>query len=244
MTDNRFPRLAIAVVLAASLSGCLAVAESALGAEGIVVESAPVDVSRAGLDATGFTELNRTEVLVRPPVPLVPRDRTVQVRAWVVVYGTGFPDAPDGAPPTAADSVPRPVAAGDPGDAAVVTVASMSALEAGPVALNPLVYATDPRLLSSVGPLVEFAEFWLAGDLVDLTVEGSDEIPVLGRETSVTRLGGRLVAPTGESADVRLSLVSVVHDGDLVVALGVFPNGSDEDDAAMRTLAGHLRHGV
>jgi hypothetical protein len=242
MTDSHSPRLVVAVALVVSLSGCLAVAESAFGAGG-VVESAPVEVSPAGLTATGYAELNRTDVLVRPPLPLVPHDRTVQVRAWVAVYGTGFPDAPDGASSTAADSVPRPVAAGDSEDAAVVTVASVSALEAGPVALNPLVYATDPRLLSSVGPLVEFAEFWLAGDLVDLTVEESEQIRVLGRETSVSRLGGRLVAPTGESVDVRLSLVSVVHDGDLVVAVGVFPNGSDEDDAAMQTLVAHLRHG-
>lgn len=238
MNVRRNALLTVAVAAMVALSGCLAVVESA-AREGVVVDSAPAEVSPAGLSATGYVELNSTDVTVAPPLPLVPPDRGVRVQAWVAVYGKGLPGA-DGDPTTAVEPASSPAALEE---ASVVTVVSMSALESGPVALNPLVYATEPRLLTSVAPLLTFAEFWLTGNLVDLTVTGSDPVTVLGQETSVTRLAGRLETPTGESVDVSLSLVSVVHEGDLVVVLGVLPGRSDGTDAEMRTLAGHVRHG-
>lgn len=220
----------VAVVLILSLSGCLSVVTG-----DIVEEADPAAITAEGLASTDYVELNRTAAVLRPPLPLV--GELVGFRAWVAGYATLTPSGGENA---AVSGDQRPEL--DVANTSLVLLVSTSAVERGPVALNPIVYAADPALLERTGVLVDVAEPFLPGELVDLTVEGSDPVTMLGSETTVTRLSGRVVGQGGESASVSVAVTRVVHEGDVVVMVGITP--ADEDAAAdLRTLAPHVVHG-
>lgn len=240
--------LALAVLVL--LSGCTGVLS-----DGVAEGADPAAVSQAGLDASTYVELNRTSLVVdlRTPVVSVPLSLETHVAAYADAEGLDAAtrerfdtdgsgaDAGDGDDgPTGADG-PENVSI-DVSNTSLLLVTSMSAVERGPVALNPLVYAADPAILSRASVLVEFAEFFLAGDLVDLTVEGSEPVTVLDRETQVVTLGGRLVTPTGEDVAVSLAVTRVVHEGDVVVLVAVAP-AADSPAGDVAELAPYVVHG-
>jgi hypothetical protein len=229
-------------------------------------DARPALVDDVALAETGYVAVNDTAFnLSYAVIPFVGRD--VRVRSWVSVYAGGI-DVPDGTA-TGSDGtttegdgtddggegpldprapVPGPPAVGV-GNASFVTVFSMSALQAGPVALNPVVYATDPGLLDESGVLLDRAETYLPRDVTDVTnvdVRSSRDVRLLGRETELTTFTGELALadPTGETVGVEVDfyLARVVRDGELVVVLGVAPQQGG-DETAFATLVEHVRMG-
>lgn len=247
-----FPRLVpiFALVILLPLSGCLSAV-----AGGGVQESAPAEIDPAALEAAQYVEVNRTSPVVTPRLPIV--GESVSVRTWVVTYASveGMATGALGGPPRDGPSGDTPSFDAPQNDAAsasrgagleaenvsVVVLVSTSAVEVGPIALNPVAYAADPALLERTNVLVEVVAPLLPGEVADLSVEGSEPVTMLGSETTVTTLSGRVVSPEGESSTVSIAVTRVIHGGDVVVAVGLSP-GNRDDAGDLAALAPHVVH--
>jgi hypothetical protein len=226
-------------------------------------DARPAVVDDVALAETGYVAVNDTAFnLSYAVIPFVGRD--VRVRSWVSVYASGVDlsnastggggdtdfdaDASRGGGSDPMAPPPAPPMVGV-GNVSFVTVFSLSALQAGPVALNPVVYATDPGLLDESGVLLDRAETYLPRDVTDVTnvdVESSRNVRLLGRETEMTTFTGALAleGAAGEpvAVDVQFYLARTVRNGELVVVLGVTPRRGG-DEAAFATLVEHVRMG-
>ena len=233
-------------------------------------DARPAVVGEDELATAGYTAVNDTAFnATYQPVPFVGRD--VRVRTWVTVYASGIalPNgtvAPAAAGPGSGDATARNEAVQasatanasvDLANVSLVTVFSMSALKVGPVAFNPVVYATDPGLLDSSGVLIDRAETYLPRNVTDVSnvdVGSNREVTMLGKETEMTTLSGELqfadgsestdaATPAGpDSVAVRFYVARVVHEGELVVVFGVAPLNQD-NEAAFAGLVEGVRMG-
>jgi len=235
-------------------------------------DARPAVVDETTLAETEYRAINDTAFNVSyQPVPFVGRD--VRVRTWVTVYASGvtLPNgsvAPadtgaelgagpgsDAAATRNATALPANATAGgsvDIANVSLVTVFSMSALQLGPVAFNPVVYATDPGLLDTSGVLLARAETYLPRNVTDVSnvdVRSNRDVTMLGTETEMTTLSGELNFADGESADastpagpesiaVRFYVARVVHEGELVVVFGVAPVNQDSEASFARLVEG------
>jgi hypothetical protein len=210
----------------------------------VYYDARPATVDEAGLAQTDYLAVNDTAFnLSYSPVPFVGRD--VRVRSWVTVYAKGVtPESVSGRGASAAD-VDASVGSIAGANTSLVTVFSMSALELGPVAFNPVVYASDPGLLNESGVLVERAENWLPSNVTDVTnvdLRSSRPVRMLGQETQLTTFTGELVLSNDSRVDVRLYLARVVHEGELVIVFGIAPQSEDDRDE-FATLVENVRMG-
>lgn len=213
--------------------------------------ASPATVDEEGLDATGYREVNSTRITVDQSLaPLILIDRDVRLRTWVSVYARGV-DLPangtDGGGGSAPDGGQVDRSAGnptlDPSEASVVTAFSMSSMEAGPVAFNPVVHATSPALVGESGVVIDYLEGWVPGNFTDVTVENSDRVRMLDRNTSVTTLSATVTdGGGGTAANVSIHLTRVTHEGNLVILVGVYPESRPDTGTEFRTLVEHVVH--
>jgi hypothetical protein len=121
----------------------------------------------------------------------------------------------------------------------------MSSLELGPVAFNPLVYASDPGVLDQSGFFIDQGESYLPANVTnvtDLSVQSDRPVTMLGKDTQMTRLSGSLtVSPDAEPVNVTVYVARVTHGGNLVMMVGIAPVSGDVSDEFV-TLAGSVRH--
>jgi hypothetical protein len=228
-------------------------------------DARPAVVGENALAETGYRAVNDTAFNASySPIPFVGRD--VRVRTWATVYVSGVslpngsvaPAGPSGnASALSANTTTATNASADVSNVSLVTVFSMSALKLGPVAFNPVVYATDPGLLDASGVLIDRAETYLPQNVTDVSnvdVRSTREVTMLGTETEMTTLTGELNFDDGtESADdptgggagslaVEFYVSRVVHRGEVVVVFGVVPPDSDSEPA-FATLVEGVRMG-
>lgn len=199
-------------------------------------DARPANVDANGLSDTGYQEINDTAFNISwSPIPLVGRD--IRIRSWVTVYGKGETIEAvlneSGEEGSQAAMSNESVGTVDPEGDALVTVFSMSALQLGPIAFNPVVYAADPGLLNTSGVLIDHAETWLPQNVTNVSnvdVRSTREVTMLGQETKMTTFDGQLMLENESPIDVRIYLARTVKDGELVVALGIAP--PDETSSA------------
>lgn len=203
-------------------------------------DSQPATVEESAVTQAGYTTVNTTEFNVSyRPVPVVARN--VSLRVWASVYVGGV--TTDGRP--AQNLSEGGNVSVDVANTSAVTVFSMSSLELGPVAFNPLVYASDPGILNRSGLLIDQGETYLprnVTNVTDLSVQSDRPVEMLGQETEMTTLSGTL-RPTPESDPVNVTvyLARVTHEGDLVLAMGVAPVSGDTA-GEFETLVEGVRH--
>jgi hypothetical protein len=207
-------------------------------------DSRPATIEEPGRSDAGYAALNTSSFNVSySPIPGVNRNLTLRVRASTYVSGLPTPDAQQ-----ATATGPGPTGANgtvDVANASVVTVFSMSALELGPVAVNPLVYGSDPGVLDQSGFLIDQGESYLPSNVTnvtDLTVRSERPVRMLGTDTRMTRLSGSVtVSPAADPVNVTVYVARVTHEGDLVIIVGIAPVSGDASDE-FATLAEHVRH--
>lgn len=238
----------LVVVAVVVVAGCVggvvwvAVDDSPL----VTYGASPAAVDDGGLERTGYREVHSTDVYLNQSLaPLILVDRDVSLRTWVSVYAKGV-DLPEGGS-GGGDGNPAGRSPGnttlDPAEGSVVTLFSMSAMELGPVAANPLVHGTSPELLGGSGVVVDYLEGWVPGEFTDVTVESTDRVRMLDRDTRATELSATVTgADGGTGANVTLYLARVTHEGDLVILLGVYPASTPDTAGEFRTLVEHVVH--
>jgi hypothetical protein len=155
---------------------------------------------------------NTTDVTVPVGVSLGPVSRDVRLTGWVSGYSK-----------TTADD-----------DIALLAVVSTPDAEFEGQSLSPVVYLSDPELVS-----------WTLDRLADASVQGGVDAEVtglravdretrivLGRSTEVVTYAGTAEVE-GESVAVLFHLAVVAHEGDVIVALGAHDPDLDEREAVL-----------
>lgn len=193
-------------------------------------DARPAEVNDARLSGSGYERVGNTAFNVS--VTPIPRSvKGVHLRTWATLYAKG--PALSSEDPGGEQGPDQSV---DPADGSVVAVFSTSALQVGPVAFNPLVYASDPGLLDDSGVLIEKLEDYLpanVSEVTDVDVESSRDVEMLGQETQMTTFSGTLVLEEGSEIRVRMYLARAVEDGELVIAMGIAPaDGRSADEFA------------
>ncbi|MFC7078638.1 DUF6517 family protein [Haloarcula halophila] len=206
-------------------------------------DSRPATVEEPAVSEAGYTSLNTTSFNASySPVPGV--GRNVSLRVWVSTYVTGLSTENQTAGPPS-ETPTSGNATVDVANTSVVTVVSMSSLELGPVAFNPLVYGSDPRVLNQSGFFIDQGEAYLPSNVTnvtDLTVRSDSPVRMVGQDTQMSRLGGSVVAsPEADPVNVTVYVARVIHEGDLVMLVGVTPASGDASEE-FGGLAEHVRH--
>lgn len=218
------PTLSVVVAVLLFTSGFGAFFHSPL----LYYDARPAYVAEEGLSATDYRAVNTTDVNHSfKPFPLV----EIQARTWVSLYASG------GVAEGENESI-------DLANSSVAGVFSMSAMQLGPISANPLVYASDPRVLDASGILIAEVQKYLprnVTEVTDLSVESEQSVTMLDRETTMTTLNGTLVLSNESTIDVRLYLARVVRDGELVVAFGIAPASKVDARESFVTLAENVR---
>lgn len=178
-------------------------------------DARPATVDEGTLQETGYQRVNDTAF--ESEFTPIPEGKPIVVRTWATLYVDPGAERADGN------------ASFDPANASMVSVFSTSALQLGPVAFHPLVYASDPGLLDASGGLIDELETWLPEDVASVTdvdVESTRDVELLGQETQMTTFTGELVLENDAGNDtvrVRMYLARTVKDGELVIVLGLGP---------------------
>lgn len=235
-------------------------------------DASPATVPDAGQQASGYRLVNATAFDVAPlPWPIV-RDE-LRVRVYLSVYlggvdpsiPTGIPQAGEpgsatGSPSTGgsgsggagvgdtggagAATEPLPdVSTIDAGNVSIAMVMTSSAMQLGPVAFNPVVYASDPGVLEYSGLVVDALERRANWTVTDVRIRSTARVSMPGRETEMTEFRGTMTSEgSGEEARVTVHLARVVHEGDLVIAVAVSPDPATAE-ARFVAFLDHLDHG-
>ena len=116
--------------------------------------------------------------------------------------------------------------------AAFAVVSTPQASIAGQ-ALNPIGRMDDRELVERIAQQ--------SGNLHDVEQEDTRTVTILGSDEEVTRF--RATAErSGVEVPVYVEVARVEDDGDFVVAVGVYPQGSDEMRSQVTTMFGGVEH--
>lgn len=212
-TDSRTVALGLVLAMAVLSAGCLGVLT---GSEPAVFTASEAGVSESALGETGF-EAEQAEVRWdNRTVEVAGQEREVRVQSHVATYRNS-------------------VSVGDDGltFGVFAVVATPQASIAGQ-AMNPI-GGMEPR------QLVEQVAQGSDSGFSDVEREGTETMTVLGTETDVARFSA-VAERQGQEVPVYIEVTRVRHDGDFVVAIGVYPQDSAELESQVETLFGGLEH--
>lgn len=212
-TDRRAAALGLVLALAVLSAGCLGVLT---GSEPAIFTASEAGVSESALDGTGF-EAEQTETRWdNRTVEVAGQEREVRVQSHVATYRNS-------------------VSVGDDGltFGVFAVVATPQASVAGQ-AMNPI-GRMEPR------DLVEQVAQGSNGGFSDVQREGTRTTTVLGTETDLVRFSA-VAERQGQEVPVYIEVTRVRHEGDFVVAIGVYPQDSAEMESQVETLFDGLKH--
>lgn len=206
--------LAIAVAFSVVVAGCA----GSDGGEPVRTSGSPASFEGAPLEESDYDRAGRT-------------NRTLNATLTVTIEGDIEGRESKDVRATIPVSTYR--AAGDP--PSVVAVASSPLVE---VIENPP-ESEDPLNTLSTSRLVEFVQSTYA-EPTDLEAVSERSVTALGSETTLVTYAGS-ASVDGRAVDVRVHVVRVEHDGDVVTVVGIGPAGTDGTDRLVGVLEG-LEH--
>lgn len=214
MSIRRKPAtLYVLLALAVVTSGCIGVLT---GSEPAVFEASDAAVSDAALSETDFQpEEDRVE-WANQSVEVAGQSREVRVKNHFATYQ-------------------RPVALAGADDVTFgvfVVVSTPQASIAGQ-ALNPLGRMDYRQLVDQVAQQ--------SGSLSGVQREGTRTVTILGSDAEVARFSA-VAERQGQEVPVYVEVTRVRHDGDFVVAIGVYPQDSEEMQSQVTAMFDGLEH--
>lgn len=212
MAIRRTVAVAFAVALLTSTAGCGFI----LGNEALTFSAEKATVGQQALDQTGYEEQNVETQVVTRNFTVAGQTRSVEVTNWLSRYERSVDLGPLGSQRAAA----------------FVALSSPEVSVAGKT-FNPL---AD---MSSADLLAQF-ETEYDGMTVGQQVS-STNVTALGKSTRVDKFEGTATLD-GQEVDVYIQVTKVKHDGDFVVALGVYPQRLDGEGEKVRALMKGLEH--
>ncbi len=202
MSRHRLVVAALAVLVLTS--GCLGVLT---GQEALTVEAEPAVVDDAAASSTGYVYNGTESVQVNRTLEVAGQSRTVSVVNRVSTYEKSLDFGPLG-------------------EARLGMFAAVStpAVEIAGETLNPIGDYDNDRLVELVAGKYEGLE--------NVEQVSSRQVTTLGQETTVTKYSATAPTAFDRRIDVFVHVTKVRHEGDFVVAIGVYPQvlRGEEDD--------------
>ncbi|WP_411968147.1 DUF6517 family protein [Haloferax sp. YSSS75] len=218
-------RLAVALAVVVALAGCLGGTTT--------ISASPATIPASAYESHGYVHGNSTVLPLSYDVGVGPASRSVGVETWVSGYSKTTAD--DAVTVLAVVSSPNRQVAGQ----SVNPLANLGNRELVGVGLD---YLTDAQALGNVPEVNGVREV------------GSRNVTILGEEAELVTYAGTVVlepgtaiiegesvAHDGGSAEVRIHVATVEHDGDVVVVFAIHGADVDETDAIV-ALAGAVEH--
>lgn len=206
-------RIGVPVALLVLAAGCLGVLT---GSEPFVATAEEVRVGDAALSETEFQPEESRSTWTNRTVEVGGQEREVRIRNYVSSYRL-------------------PPGMGTDGSlrfGLFVVVSTPQASIAGQ-ALNPVGRMSHRELIERIAGD--------SGSLRDVSQEATRQATVLGTETEVTRFSA-VAERQGREIPVYVEVTRVQDGDDYVVALGVYPQGSEDVRSQVETLFGGIEH--
>lgn len=203
---------AVALAAAMVLAGCGFVT----GDEALEFDASPATVSEDALSDTGYEQASLDRQVVTRNFSAAGQERTVQVTNQLARYERAVDLGP----------------LGSQRGAVFVALASPEVSVAGQT-FNPIGDMSEREILAQFESEYEGIT---VGDRVD-----NRTVSVLGESTAVERFEGT-ARLAGQDVDVYIEATRVQHEGDFVVAVGIYPQRLDGERENVRTLLRGLEH--
>jgi len=205
--------LTLLVGLLVVSSGCVGL----LTGETVEFESSPASVSDSALEETGYEQSMADEQTIERTVDVAGQERTIRVTNHVRQYQRGIDLGP----------------VGEVNAGSFIVFSTPSASVAGQT-LNPAASWSNERLVEEVASRND--------QISDVEFQRNRSVDALGESREVSVFSGTTTIE-GQEVDVLIHLTSFEHEGDVVVAVAVYPERIDDRESPrVDTLLGGLSH--
>ncbi|MGB9931797.1 DUF6517 family protein [Haloarcula amylolytica] len=202
------------------LVGLLVVSSGCVGlitGETVEFDSAPATVSDSALEETGYEQSMADEQTLERTVTVAGQERTIRVTNHIRQYERGIDLGP----------------VGEVNAGRFIVFSTPSASVAGQ-SLNPAASWSNERLVEEVASRND--------QINDVQFERNRSVEALGESREVAVFSGTTTIQ-GQEVDVLIHLTSFEHEGDVVVAVAVYPEQIDDQESPrIDTLLGGLSH--
>ena len=202
------------------LVGVLVVSSGCTGlitGETVEFDSAPATVSDTALEETGYEQSMADEQTLERTVTVAGQERTIRVTNHVRQYQRGIDLGP----------------VGEVNAGRFIAFSTPSASVAGQT-LNPAASWSNERLVEEVASRND--------QINDVEFQRNRSVDALGESREVAVFSGTTTIE-GQEVDVLIHLTSFEHEGDVVVAVAVYPERIDDRESPrVDTLLGGLSH--
>lgn len=199
------------VALLVVTSGCVGLVTG----ETVEFEASPATVDSSTLDSTNYEESRSESPTLTRNVSFFGQERTIEVTNHVREYNKAIELGP----------------LGELELARVVVLSTPGAQVAGQT-LNPAASWSNRRLVEEVAQR--------SGSVSDVDFESNRTVQILGDSRRVSVFSGTTTVQ-GQEIDVLVHVTSFEHEGDVVIAVGVYPERLDER-SNVDTMFGGIRH--
>ncbi|AEM57483.1 hypothetical protein HISP_09610 [Haloarcula hispanica N601] len=205
--------LTLLVGLLVASSGCVGL----ITGETVEFDSAPASVGDSALEETGYEQSMADEQTIERTVTVAGQERTIRVTNHVRQYERGIDLGP----------------LGEVNAGRFIVFSTPSASVAGK-SLNPAASWSNERLVEEVASRND--------QINDVQFERNRSVEALGESREVAVFSGT-TSIEGQEVDVLIHLTSFEHEGDVVVAVAVYPERIDDREGPrVDTLLGGLSH--
>ncbi|MDS0298993.1 DUF6517 family protein [Halogeometricum sp. S1BR25-6] len=212
MTSKRVVAAVLAVAMLTTTSGCIGFLT---GDEALSFAAEPAVVDESAADSAGYSTDGPRVLSVNRTVSAAGQERQVVAENQVTTYRKTL----------------------DLGifeaDLGVFTVVSTPAVEIAGQTLNPIGEFSNRRLVSLVQDQYQ--------GLNDVQEVSSQTITVQGRQTEVTKYSGTATVQ-GQEVDVYVHVTKYRDGDDFVVAIGVYPQRLDGEEANVLSMMRAIEH--
>lgn len=211
--QRRSVALLVLLALAILTSGCVGVLT---GSEPAVFEASDATVSDSALSETDFQPQEDRVEWANRSVEVAGQSREVRVKNHFATYK-------------------RSVALAGPDDVTFGFFALISSPQASIAgqALNPLGRMDPRQLVEQVAKQ--------SGSLSDVQRQGTRSVSILGSDAEVVRFSA-IAERQGQEVPVYVEVTRIGDDGDFVIAIGVYPQDSDEMQSQVTTMFRGIEH--
>lgn len=184
----------------------------------LTFSSDPATVTQAGLDNTGYELQNQEQYTINRTVEVQNQSKEVKITNHVTAY-------------TRQSSVKG--VSGDATTGMFTVLTTPSASFAGQ-SLNPLSHVSNERLLNEIGSRSQ--------NINNIQKLGTYNTTILNNQAEVTEFSATTTL-NGQQVDIKVHIVKTTHNGDLVVAVGLYPEKLENtEEDAIKTLFKNIQH--
>jgi hypothetical protein len=207
-------RTTVAVVLTVLVvsSGCLGILSGP-----VTFSASKATPGDQALEATGYEEANVSKSTISRTFSVADQSKDVEVTNWIATYERTV-------------SIPG---AGEQ-RAAVFSTFSTPQVEVLGQTFNPIDDYSNEDLARQAQD--QYGSLSIGNSV------GERQVTVLNQSTTVTTFEGQASLQAGQSVDVYIEVTRVKHEGDIVVAVAIYPQQLDGEQQRVNTLLAGLEH--